>query len=222
MPRSEAGRRACADAAAAEEALRAALRRPGLPSSDHDLSADPVPPGPVPLPARPLRPAAVLLAVDLSAPEPRVILTKRAAHLRHHPGQIALPGGRIEPGETPAAAALREAAEEVGLPPDRPAILGTLPVHETVTGFAVTPVLAVIRTPFVPRPQAGEVEEVFGLPLSHCADPVRYRVEGRVWGGRRRLYWVAPWGPYYLWGATACILRGLALRLAPEARPEAP
>jgi 8-oxo-dGTP pyrophosphatase MutT (NUDIX family) len=193
--------------AEAEAGLARALARAregGAASSDHDLHD-------APSPARPLRPAAVLLAVDLSGREARVLLTKRAAHLRHHPGQIALPGGRTEPGEDAVPCALREAAEEVGLPAGLPEVLGPLPVHETVTGFAVTPVLAVLRAPFAPVPQPGEVEEVFGIPLAHCADPARYRIEGRVWQGAMRRYWVAPWGPYYLWGATARILRGLAL-----------
>jgi 8-oxo-dGTP pyrophosphatase MutT (NUDIX family) len=157
----------------------------------------------------------VLIAVDLSGAQARVLLTKRAAHLRHHPGQIALPGGRIEPGEDAVAAALREAQEEVALPPALPQVLGTLGPHETVTGFSVTAVVALLREPFAPVPEAGEVEEVFGVPLAHLADPARYRVEGRVWQGGLRRYWVAPWGPYYVWGATARILRGLALGMAP-------
>ncbi len=193
----------------AEARLRRALAAPPAPSSDHDLQ-----PGPPAPPRGALRPAAVLLAVDLTGARAQVLLTKRAAHLRHHPGQIALPGGRIEPGEDATAAALREAAEEVGLPPARPEILGLLGPHETVTGFSVTAVLALLRQPFDPVPEAGEVEEVFGVPLSHLADPARYRIEGRVWQGRLRRYWVAPWGPYYVLGATARILRGLALRMA--------
>lgn len=198
--------------AEAEARLARALARAGAggePSSDRELHEAPTPP------VGPLRPAAVLLAVDLSDRPARILLTRRAAHLRHHPGQIALPGGRTDPGEDAVTCALREASEEVGLPAGAAEVLGLLPAHETVTGFAVTPVLAVLRTGFVPRPQAGEVEEVFAIPLAHCADPGRYRLEGRIWQGRLRRYWVLPWGPHYVWGATARILRGLALGMQP-------
>ena len=194
--------------AGVEGLLRRALTAPRGPSSDYDL--DPGLPRPT---GRELRPAAVLLAVDLSGPAPQVILTKRSAHLRHHPGQIALPGGKIDRGEDAGQAALREAREEVGLPPGHAEVLGRFGPHETVTGFSVTAVLALVHRPFVPVPEAGEVAEVFAVPLSHLGSSLNYRVEGRRWQGRQRRYWVAPWGPYYIWGATARLLRELALRL---------
>ena len=190
----------------AEALLSAALRVLRDPSSDFDL--DPGLPRPT---GRDLRPAAVLLAVDLSGPEPMVILTKRSAHLRHHPGQIALPGGKLDPGEDAPTAALREAREEVGLP--AALVLGTFGPHETVTGFSITAVLALVRTPFIPTPEAGEVAEVFAVPLAHLADLGNYRVEGRRWQGRHRRYWAVPYGPYYIWGATGRVLRELASRL---------
>jgi 8-oxo-dGTP pyrophosphatase MutT (NUDIX family) len=184
--------------------LARALLRGGRPSSDFDLD------GGAAGAARGLRPAAVLLAVDLSGERAAVILTKRAAHLRHHPGQIALPGGKVDAGDaSPEACALREAREEVSLTGAE--VLGTLPPHETVTGFSVTPVLAALREPRTLVPEASEVAEAFRVPLAHLADPGSYRVEGRLWGGRRRSYLVAPWGPYYVWGATARILHSLAL-----------
>ncbi len=192
--------------AEAEALLRRALGVARGPSSDFDL--DPGLPRPQ---GRELRPAAVLCAVDLSGPEPQVILTKRSAHLRHHPGQIALPGGKIDAGEDAPTCALREAQEEVGLPGAE--VLGCFGPHETVTGFSVTAVLALVHRPFAPVPQAGEVAEVFAVPLSHLADLRRYRVEGRRWQGRHRRYWVVPWGPYYVWGATARVLKELAERL---------
>jgi 8-oxo-dGTP pyrophosphatase MutT (NUDIX family) len=151
--------------------------------------------------------------VDLSGPEARVILTKRSAQLRHHPGQIAFPGGKVDGGEDTAACALREALEEIGLPRGHAEVLGTFGPHETVTGFSVTAALALVRAPFVPVPEAGEVAEVFAVPLSHLGRLDRYRVEGRRWQGYLRRYWVVPWGPYYVWGATARLLRSLAERL---------
>ncbi|TNC74286.1 NUDIX hydrolase [Rubellimicrobium roseum] len=190
----------------AEDLLRRALAVPRAATTDYDLD-----PG-LPRPAgRELRPAAVLLAVDLTGPQARVILTKRSAHLRHHPGQIALPGGKIDGVEDAPACALREAHEEVGLP--HAEVLGLYGPHETVTGFSVAAVLALVREPFIPRPEAGEVAEVFAVPLAHLARLDRYRVEGRRWQGRHRRYWVVPWGPYYIWGATARLLRGLAERM---------
>lgn len=191
--------------------LLAALARPGRPSSDYDLNPETV------LPAgRVLRPAGVLVAFEASADGLQLYLTKRASHLRHHPGQIAFPGGKVDPQDGgPVAAALREAEEEIGLPAGRVQVLGCLEPHETVTGFLVTPVLARITRPFTPRPEAGEVEEVFTVPLAHLLDASRFRIERRRWRGHWRQYYVAPHGPYYIWGATARILRALCDRMAP-------
>lgn len=190
--------------------LLAALARPGRPSSDFDLN-----PGTVLLEGRSLCPAGVLIGIEQRAAGLQVLLTKRASHLRNHPGQIAFPGGKVDAGDADAvAAALREAEEEVGLPRGNVAVLGTMAAHETVTGFLITPVIGRILAPFTPRPEAGEVDEVFTVPLAHFADPGNFRIEGRRWRGRMRHYYVAPWGPYYVWGATARILRALADRMA--------
>lgn len=188
--------------------LCAALQRhPAAPSSDYDLN-----PGIVLPPGRKLRPAAVLIGVLGDS----VILTKRASHLKHHPGQIALPGGKIDAGDAgPEAAALREAREEVGLDPGNVEVIDALPAHETVTGYTVTPVLARVRAEFEAVPEAGEVSDVFRVPLGFLMEPRNYRVEGRRWRGTRRHYFVVPFGPYYIWGATARILKSLADRVAP-------
>jgi 8-oxo-dGTP pyrophosphatase MutT (NUDIX family) len=192
----------------AEPRLRRALDRPAGPSSDFDLN-----PGIRPPSGKPLRPAAVLLPVWLQSEGAALILTKRSSHLKHHPGQIAFPGGKVDATDaSPEAAALREAQEEIGLDPSRVEIIGTLPVHETVTGFAMTPLVGLIRGPFLPTPEAGEVEEVFTVPLAHVLDPTRFAIERRRWMGVSRQFYTVPYGPYYIWGATARILRGLAER----------
>lgn len=172
-------------------------------SSDFDLNPD------VTLPDnRVLKPAAVLIAVT---PDEQLILTKRAAHLNHHPGQIAFPGGRKDETDRDLIqTALREAQEEIGLDPKQVDVLGDLPAHETVTSYSVTPIVAMVpaRLRFLPEP--GEVEEVFTVPLSHVLDRRNFTVQGRRWRGQKRYYYTAPFGPYYIWGATARMLYGLA------------
>jgi 8-oxo-dGTP pyrophosphatase MutT (NUDIX family) len=190
------------------ETLTARLAgRPAAPSSDYDLN-----PG-VTLPeGRKLRPAAVLIPVLAGD----VILTKRASHLKHHPGQVAFPGGKIDAGDADAAAAaLREAHEEIGLDPANVTLLAELPPHETVTGYTVTPILARVQAEFRAIPEAGEVAEVFRVPLSFLMTQGCYRVERRRWRGVWRRYYAVPYGPYYIWGATARMLKSLADRGAP-------
>lgn len=190
-------------------AIRQALLRPGRETSDYDLNPDTVLPE-----NRVLKPAAVLVPLTHGPSGPQVILTKRSSRLKHHPGQIAFPGGKIdETDASPVEAALREAEEEIGLPRKSVEIIGTWGAHETVTGFLVTPVFARVRDGFVPVPEAGEVDEVFSVPLSHVTDPARFSIEGRMWRGVRRRYYIVPYGPYYIWGATARILRAFADRM---------
>ncbi|MBF9042543.1 NUDIX domain-containing protein [Rhodobacterales bacterium HKCCE4037] len=185
--------------------LVAALETPAPPSSDYDLV-----PGIVLPEGRKLRRAAVLIGVL----DNQVILTKRASTLKHHPGQIAFPGGKLEGDETMVQAALREAQEEVGLDPASVSVLAELPPHETVTSYTVTPILARIERDFVPVPEPGEVEECFRVPLPFLMDRSNYIVEGRLWRGQRREFFTVPYGPYYIWGATARMLKSLADRVA--------
>ena len=190
------------------DTVLAALDRPApQPSSDYDLNPDvSLPPG------RVLKPAAVLVGVF----EDQIILTKRASHLKHHPGQIAFPGGKVDPEDDGAVdAALREAEEEIGLDRGNVDVAAQLPAHETVTSYLVTPVLARINRAFAPRPEAGEVAEVFQAPLDILLHPDRFRVERRRWRGQWRSYYVVPYGPYYVWGATARILKSIADRVSP-------
>ena len=189
--------------------LQRALARSVDGSSDFDLNPEAILPE-----GRKLRPAGVLVPVSLTTAEPRLILTKRSSALKHHPGQIAFPGGKQDDGDADATAtALREAQEEIGLPAKMPRILGHLSTHETVTSFSVTPVVAVLDHPFDPVPEPGEVDEVFSVPLAHVLDPSNYVIESRLWRGHRRYSFVVPFGPYYIWGATARMLRGLATRV---------
>ena len=190
--------------------IRAALLRSGSSSSDFDLNPDVV------LPAgRKLRPAGVLAPIHQVDGRLELLLTKRSSALKHHPGQIAFPGGKQDEGDADVvAAALREAEEEIGLPRENVRVLGDLPSHETVTGFTVTPIIGVVSGNFVPKPELGEVAEVFTVPLDFLTNPKNFRIQSRRWRGKRRYYYTIPFGPYYIWGATARILRGLAGRMA--------
>ncbi len=183
---------------------------PGKDASDFDLNPDAAPSD-----RSRLRPAGVLVSVQRSAKGLAIMLTKRSSVLKHHPGQISFPGGKIETGDSDAVgAALREAREEIGLDPGNVEIIGSLPDHETVTSFRITPVVGRIIGDFRPIPEQGEVEEVFTVPFTHIADPANYSVQSRRWRGKRRYYYTVPYGPYYIWGATARILRELAERIA--------
>ena len=186
--------------------IRAALSRPGEASSDYDLNLDAVLP-----PGRKLRAAGVLVPIWDNAGRAEVLLTKRSSALKHHPGQVAFPGGKQdETDKTIEATALREAYEEIGLSPDNVTILGTLPRHETVTGFLVTPVVGQVMQPFDLVPERSEVDEIFSVPLGHLLGCANYSVEARRWRGHLRKYYTVPYGPYYIWGATARMLHSLA------------
>jgi len=172
-------------------------------SSDFDLNSNVVLPK-----DRVLKPAAVLVAVTQDA---NLILTKRSAHLKNHPGQIAFAGGRMDDTDRDLThTALREAQEEIGLDPTSATILGELSFHETITNYMVTPVVAIVPSGLTFNAEPGEVDEVFTVPLAHVLNRDSYRIEGRYWQGSKRFYYTVPYGPYYIWGATARILHGLA------------
>ncbi|MEM6636871.1 MAG: CoA pyrophosphatase [Pseudomonadota bacterium] len=193
-----------------EAELRALTQSDAVPTSDFDLNEDAARPT-----GRTIRPAAVLIAVENLETGGNVILTKRSSRLKHHPGQIALPGGKVDPADDgPVDAALREASEEVGLPRTAVRVLGSFAPHETVTAFSVTPVLGLVTAPFDDRPEVGEVAEVFRVPLAHVLDPANFRVESRTWQGRQRYYYAVPYGPFYIWGATARIFRAIAAQVS--------
>ena len=158
---------------------------------------------------RPDKPAAVLVPIVLH-PEPTILLTLRAAKMSSHAGQVAFPGGRIEPGETPEQAAIREAAEEVGLDPRLPEIVTSLPEHLVGTGFRVTPVVAFVPAPLNLSPDPGEVQEAFELSLSVVLDPSAPVRRSAEFKGQQRHFWVWPHERHYIWGATAAMLVTLA------------
>jgi 8-oxo-dGTP pyrophosphatase MutT (NUDIX family) len=167
-------------------------------------------------------PAAVLVPIVLRPDGPTLLLTRRTEHLRDHPGQISFPGGRVEPADaSPLATALREAAEEIGLDPALPEPLGYLPEYRTGTGFRVMPVVAFLRPPFTVTPHPGEVAEVFEVPLAFLLDPANHQRHSRHYRGALRHFHALPYGPYFIWGATAGMivsLYRLLLGEAPEKR----
>jgi 8-oxo-dGTP pyrophosphatase MutT (NUDIX family) len=152
--------------------------------------------------------AAAVLVPLVNRPDGlTVLLTERAAHLPDHPGQISFPGGRVEPEDADdAAAALREAREEIGLPARQVTILGELPRYETVSGYRVAPVVGWVEPPLALAPDPQEVASVFEVPLAFLLAPTNHRRQFRMMGDVRRDFWAMPWGERYIWGATAAML----------------
>ncbi len=167
-----------------------------------------------------LTPASVLFPVVLREGCPTVLLTRRTAHLKDHPGQISFPGGRAEARDpSPAHTALREAAEEVGLLERHVEIAGYLPEYLTSTGFRITPVVALVTPPFELAPDPFEVAEIFEAPLAFLLDPANHKRHALLHRGKLRHYYAMPYGGYFIWGATAGIIRSLYDALAAECRP---
>jgi 8-oxo-dGTP pyrophosphatase MutT (NUDIX family) len=159
------------------------------------------------------RPAAVLAPIVARPSQTTVLLTLRASNMRNHSGQIAFPGGKIDEGETPLAAALREAQEEVGLEPRFIEPLGWLDPYLTGTGYRIMPLVAVIDPAFTPAINPHEVEDVFETPLSFLMDSGNHQRQSREWQGKLRHFYAMPYQERYIWGATAGILRNLFERL---------
>ncbi|MFQ5953950.1 MAG: CoA pyrophosphatase [Kiloniellales bacterium] len=155
--------------------------------------------------------AAVLVPIFDRPEGMTVLLTRRTEHLNDHAGQISFPGGRIEPGDAhPEAAALREAAEEVGLRRDRVALVGRLDTYTTRTGFRVTPVVGIVSPPFSLRLDPVEVVEAFEVPLDFVMDPANHQRHSRRFAGRLRHFYALSYRDHYIWGATAGMLVNLA------------
>ena len=161
------------------------------------------------------RDAAVLVPViDDGAEDARLILTMRAGTLRSHSGQIAFPGGKIDPEDgSPEVAAMREAEEEIALARCYVEPIGRLPPYLTMSGFRITPVLATVKPGFSLTPNPQEVDDVFEVPLSFLMTPENHVRQSRVWQGRERHYYTMPYEDRFIWGVTAGILRMLYERL---------
>lgn len=162
-----------------------------------------------------LTPASVLFPIVLREGGASVLLTQRTAHLKDHPGQISFPGGRVEPQDaSPAHTALREAEEEIGLSSAHIEIVGYLPEYRTITGFCVTPVVAIVTPPFDLRPEPGEVAEIFEVPLDFLMNPVNHQQHSLHYRGQLRHYHAMPYQEHFIWGATAGIILTLFRALA--------
>jgi 8-oxo-dGTP pyrophosphatase MutT (NUDIX family) len=163
---------------------------------------------------QPLTPAAVMVPL-IDRPEGMtVLLTQRASHLKAHPGQISFPGGRVEEFDAgPWEAALREAREEIGLTLGYASLAGFLADHLVLTGFRITPAVAIVRPGFELALDLTEVEDVFEVPLAFVLDPANRIARERMYAGHPFRTWDIPWGSRHIWGATAAMLLNLADRL---------
>jgi len=159
------------------------------------------------------RPAAVLIAVT-NRPEPGILLTHRPESMSNHPGQIAFPGGKLEPGEDPTAAALREAQEELAIDPAQVRVVGEGASFVTGSGFHLTPVLGMIPPDLPITPDPREVAGWFEAPLRFVLDPANHVDRVGMFGPHERAYTEITWGPHRIWGITAGIIVNLSHRLS--------
>ncbi|MGB0682053.1 MAG: CoA pyrophosphatase [Magnetovibrionaceae bacterium] len=180
----------------------------GLANGDHEFH-------PEMYPEKPLRGAAVLVPIVDRSSGLTVLFTRRTDHLHHHAGQISFPGGRVEDADRSAIdTALRETEEECGLDRERIEILGQLDDYVTRTGFRVTPVVGLVATPFDLSPDSFEVAEVFEVPLAFLLDPANHQRAHRLVAGEKRYFHAMPYQDYYIWGATAGMLKSLYATLS--------
>ena len=155
--------------------------------------------------------ASVLIPILTFKKDLEILLTKRSNNLKNHPGQIAFPGGKKDQiDSSPIETALRETQEEVGLNPKNVEIIASLPSHKTATGFVIKPYLGLINQPFSEILRQGEVDEIFTVPYEYILNEKNFSIQTRKWNGSQRSYYVVPYGPYYVWGATARILLNLS------------
>ncbi|QYJ95622.1 CoA pyrophosphatase [Shewanella spartinae] len=166
---------------------------------------------------RTLRQAAVLVPLMEASGELELLLTRRPTHLRAHPGQISFPGGKVEESDASYAdTALREAFEEIALPRDNVEVLGQYPMFNTFTGFAIAPIIGVVREAFEPVLDPGEVDELFSVPLSFLLNPAnRIQKQFSRRGVNYPVYFI-PYGDYFIWGATAAMIDRLCRQIGNE------
>lgn len=186
----------------------AALHTAGLARDDLLLESDPR------LGREPveLREAAVLAAVT-ARDRPGLLLIHRPSNMRAHPGQVAFPGGKLDPGESPVEAALREAEEELGIEPAQVRVIGESDLLRTGSGFAVTPVIGVVPPDLDLRPNPAEVAQWFEAPLDYLLDSANHRLVPTEWQGMPHHYWEIIWQQHRIWGITAALIVNLSRRL---------
>ncbi|WP_374528266.1 CoA pyrophosphatase [Novosphingobium sp.] len=161
-----------------------------------------------------LRPAAVLAAITERHDRPGFLLIHRPSNMRSHPGQVAFPGGKIDPGETPVEAALREAYEEMGIHERNVTVIGTSDTYRTGSGYAITPVLAVVPPDIEINPSPTEVAAWFEAPVDFVFDPANHTQNSATYLGQERRYIEIMWQQHRIWGVTAAIINNLSKRIA--------
>lgn len=176
---------------------------------DHDLN-----PASFPERITDFKPAAVLVPIVMREDEPTVILTKRASHMKKHAGQISFPGGRAEVvDKTPTCTALRESEEEIGLDRGLVDVVGSLNTYVTVTKYSVIPVVGLVEPSFDLKAEVSEVAEIFEVPFRFLMDQSNHQKHSGFHNGIERFWYAMPYNDYYIWGATAGMLKDLSERV---------